>query len=109
MTKIEVEKEKDLIQEEEKLVQESMHLQALSEEYDMASKSSSVFFEEVSSLFRDSSDWAYYQNLAEQHDEQQRQFRRGLQEQLDNHIHRQRAFNQQQEELKDRLRGKGEN
>ncbi len=63
----------------------------------------------MSSLFIDSSDLAYYKNLAEQHDEQQRQFRRGLQEQLDNHIHRQRAFNQQQEELKDRLRGKGEN
>lgn len=109
MIKEELEKqEKDLAQEEEKLVQEKKHLLALSEEYDMLSKATSALFEEVSSLFRESSDWAYYQSLANQHSEQQGRFQKELQDRLDDHAHRQRQLHQQQAELKERLRWKGE-
>lgn len=111
MIKEELEKqEKDLAQEEEKLVQEKKHLLALSEEYDMLSKATSALFEEVSSLFRESSssDRAYYQSLANQHSEQQGRFQKELQDRLDDHAHRQRQLHQQQAELKERLRGKGE-
>lgn len=100
--------EKDLVQAEEQLARERNHLQTLSEEYDAVSRHASAYFEEVSSLFRDSSDWAYYQNLTDQHDEQERQFQRGLQDRIDEHTYRQRQLTQQQAEFKEQQKAKGE-
>lgn len=109
MAKEEIEKcEQDWLQEEEKLAQKQKHLQVLSEEYAIASRVTSVCFEEVTFLFRESSDWAYYQNLVEQHSEQERRFHMSLQDSIDSQVHRQRQIDQQRLALKERLKRKGE-